>query len=351
MRPADGLRLVPAAAGSRLGIKAPYKLLLALTDRCNQRCTHCRIWNARARPEFTPDEIRRALQSLPSLRWVDLTGGEIFLRDDLGEVLDAVTGALPDLVFLHFPTNGSLPARILRETERVRSITRARIVVTVSVDGDAALHDRIRGVPGAFDAALETARNLDGLQGVDVFVGTTVTPENVDALDAVRDALVRRLPRFRPHEWHINLMTRSPHFFRNTGAAVPTSDRVLEVLPRLARLRGRPRNAFGWVERLYLGGLARFHRSGRPPAPCQALRASLFVDAGGDVYGSHILDTRLGNLRDAGFDLRAILDGPPARAERRRISEQPCTECWTPCEAYHAMLASPLRAFFRGLRM
>jgi len=351
MRLADGLRLIPAVLGSDLGITAPYKLLLALTDRCNQRCNHCRIWTAAPRPELTPGEISRSLQSLPSLRWVDLTGGEIFLRADLGEVLDAVAEALPDLLFLHFPTNGSLPGRILRETARIRARTRARIVVTVSVDGDETLHDRIRGAPGAFAAALETVRVLDDLTGVDVFVGTTVTPRNVDALDAIRDALDRHHPRFRPDEWHINLMTRSPHFFRNTGVTALTSDQVLEVLPRLARLRGRPRDAFGRVERLYLGGLARFHRSGRAPAPCQALRASLFVDAGGDVFGCHVLDTRLGNLRDTGFDLSAVLDRPPARAERRRIAKQPCLDCWTPCEAYHAMLASPVRTILRGLRL
>ena len=349
MRLTDGLGLAPAVLGSRLGVTTPYKLLLVLTDQCNQRCAHCRIWAASPRPELTAEEIGRSLRSLPSLRWVDLTGGEIFLRRDIGEVFDAVVENVDRLVFLHFPTNGSDPARIVAETRRLCCLTSARIVVTVSIDGDEALHDRIRGSRGAFEKALDTFRILDALPGVDVFVGTTITPGNMDALASIRTALDRHLPGLRPDQWHINFMTRSKHFFRNTEVAGLSSEEILEVIPRLDRLRGKPRNAFAWVERFYLRGLGRFHRRGDPPAPCQALRASLFVDTSGDVFGCHILDHRVGNLRDAGYDLPAILRSPPALAERGWIASTPCTECWTPCEAYHAMLAAPVRAFLRGL--
>ena len=350
MHLADGLRLAPAVLGSRLGILAPYKLLLSLTDRCNQRCAHCRTWTTTPGPELTPEEIGRSLRSLPSLRWVDLTGGEIFLRRDLDMVFDAVVESVHPLLFLHFPTNGSAPDRILAGTHRLRGRTSARIVVTVSVDGDEALHDRLRGTPGAFERAMETLRSLDALSGVDVFVGTTVTPENAHALPSIRGALDRHVPGLRSDQWHLNVMTRSPHFFRNTGIPALSSEQVLALIPQLEELRGRPRDAFAQVERFYLRGLRRFHRRGTPPAPCQALRASLFVHADGDVYGCHILDHRLGNLRSADFDLAGVLRSPPAAAERRRIARAPCAACWTPCEAYHAMLAGPLRTVLRGLR-
>ncbi len=62
----------------------PIDALVAITYRCNARCAMCNIWRAKPSEELRPD----AYAALPaSLRSVNLTGGEPFLRDDLPDIV------------------------------------------------------------------------------------------------------------------------------------------------------------------------------------------------------------------------------------------------------------------------
>ena len=347
----EGLSLFPGVAGARWRPARPYKLLLAVTDRCTLRCRACRSWARPPRDELTPAEIGALLAGLPSLRWLDLTGGEPTARPDLREVADAVAGQARRLVFLHFATNGADPAAAEDLARRVVARGGPPPVVTVSLDGDEALHDRLRGRPGAFLSAVEAARRLQALPGVQVYVGTTLTPDTVPALAATGRALARALPDLVPRHWHVNAMQRSAHFFANEGQALPAPAALARALDEVRRQRGAPRDAFALAEWTWLQLFHRHQRTGTPPVPCQALRASVFVDAAGQVFPCHLRDTPLGDVRDHGLSLPDVLRGAPARAEDRAIHDEPCARCWTPCEAYHAILAHPVLSVARAMRI
>jgi MoaA/NifB/PqqE/SkfB family radical SAM enzyme len=348
LRLADGLRLAPAVARSRARGGPPYKLLLSLTDRCTHRCQACRTWTVAPGDELRPTEIATLLGGLPSLRWLDLTGGEIVARPDAGELAEAVAGQAERLVFLHFATNGWEPGKVRMFAQGLLRARGPRLVVTVSVDGDEALHDRMRGQPGAFGRAVETVQALAGLPHTDVYLGTTLTPLNAPHLDRVGEALARALPALVPARWHVNGMTHSAHFFRNEGVPGLDAADALAAARAIERLRGRSRDAFALIERVYLRALRSYLATGRAPAPCQALRASVFVGATGEVHPCHLRGERLGNVRAAGLSLPRVLAGPRARALRRRLEREGCAGCWTPCEAYHAIVAAPLRAAARA---
>ena len=352
MKWTDGLSLAPAVARSRFLGGPPFKLLLSLTDRCTHRCSHCRTWTRAPGDELRPDEVARMLDHLPGLRWLDLTGGEIVARPDADALADAIASRSSRLVFLHFATNGWAPQRVLAFADRLRAAPGPRtrpLIVTVSIDGDRALNDRLRGRKGAFDRAVATAEALARLPGVDVYVGTNVTPDNIDALERTHAAIVQALPGLGRDRWHVNLMNRSGHFFGNLDVPTPAPADLRRAVDSIGRLRGTPRDAFAVVERLFLATLRGYLADGDAPVPCQALRASVFVGPTGDVHPCHVHQACLGNLRDADCDVNRILDGAPARRERTRIRQSRCAECWTPCEAYPAMIASPLRTLLAAL--
>jgi len=122
---------------------APLKLNLCLTYWCQYKCKTCNIWRRKPTDELSTDEIRALVRENPHVNWVDLTGGEIFLRPDIDEVFDAILAGWSRLALLHFPTNGFQTDRIVRSVERVARHRRgARIVVTVSLDGDEAVTTR-----------------------------------------------------------------------------------------------------------------------------------------------------------------------------------------------------------------
>src|SRR3954451_7823958 len=144
----------------------PLKLNLCLTYWCQYRCKTCNIWQRKPADELTTAEITALVRHNPDVSWVDLTGGEIFLRRDIDEVLDAVVSGWRHLAVLHFPTNGFQTDRIVASVARLAGRGPAHTIVTVSLDGNEALNDEIRGVRGGFRRQMDTFVALRAIPGI-----------------------------------------------------------------------------------------------------------------------------------------------------------------------------------------
>ncbi|MBD3305624.1 4Fe-4S cluster-binding domain-containing protein, partial [candidate division KSB3 bacterium] len=114
----------------------PYKLTFAVTYRCNYRCKTCNIWQRKPLHELTFDEIRSFLRRSSRFSWIHLTGGEIFLRKDLFDIIEVMLTECPNLLLLNFPTNGFLTDRIVATVEKVIALNPPKFFVTISMDGD-----------------------------------------------------------------------------------------------------------------------------------------------------------------------------------------------------------------------
>ncbi len=329
--------------------RAPNRVVFDVTRRCNLRCAMCRTWEIAPGHELRPDEVRRVLARMPGLTWLDLTGGEPFLRADVGELFDAVLDATPSLRVLHFPTNGWFTERVLQVARRVRERRPGvQLIITVSVDGPAALHDRMRGREGSFARALATFRALRDLDGVDAYVGTTITRDNYDALDALDAALRAEVRGFRPSEWHWNWLQRSAHFFANDRSDALDPPPPEDVVRAHIRRRGWPRSLVDLMELLFLVNLE-FYRRGEPSGiVCQSLRSAVFLSPEGDLYPCHVYDRPLGNVRER--DFAELWASPEVAAARRDIERLACGGCFTPCEAYPALAGAPLQTLRQTAR-
>ncbi|MFN2229783.1 MAG: radical SAM protein, partial [Anaerolineae bacterium] len=159
-----------------------------LTLRCNLRCLHCGATAGSARPdELTTAEALRVADELAALKTdeVTLMGGEVFLRPDWLAVAQALrAGGVQVVVF----TNCTLitPERIAQ-----LAALEPRTIGTSIDGGCAAVHDEIRGVPGAF---AKTLAAIDDLQAAGLRVGviTTLTRRNLYELPAIARLLVGR---------------------------------------------------------------------------------------------------------------------------------------------------------------
>ena len=109
---APGLALLRSTA---VRPPAPLKLNLCLTYWCQYKCKTCNIWQRKPTDELTTDELRALVRENPHVNWVDLTGGEIFLRPDIDEIFDAILTGWSRLALLHFPTNGFQTDRIVAQ--------------------------------------------------------------------------------------------------------------------------------------------------------------------------------------------------------------------------------------------
>jgi radical SAM protein with 4Fe4S-binding SPASM domain len=132
--------------------------------KCDQACDHC---GTRAGPEPRPSELSteevfevgRALVRL-GCREVALIGGEAYLRHDIHEIVRFLAGVG---LRVAMQTGG----RTLTAA-RARALADAGLTaVGVSVDGPAAVHDRLRGNLGSHRAAIAA---LDAARGAGMIV-------------------------------------------------------------------------------------------------------------------------------------------------------------------------------------
>jgi MoaA/NifB/PqqE/SkfB family radical SAM enzyme len=328
-----GARILDA----RLRPGRPFKVTWMLTDRCDCRCVGCRIWEQKKRRELTAEEIGRALAAAPSVRWLNLTGGEPFLRDDLPEIAAAAHAALPGLVLLDFPTTGQRHEAIVAGCRRIAALGIPRVYVTVSVEGPPALHDRLRGRPGAFENALKTFAALRFVPGLRCWLGMTLNEQNADTVDEMLAAAREHAPDATFADVHFNVYTVSGHYYANEGAPLKPPPALGETLRRAIRARSGSANPADLIEAAYLRLLPKYLRTGRSPLPCESVRASVFIDTVGDVFPCTVYGRVLGNLREQ--TLGEILRGAEARDARDVVRRDACPGCWSPCEAFPTIVA------------
>lgn len=164
--------------------EAPRALDLSLTGRCNLRCAYC----------FYADEMV-GRRDLPAERWLDffreldglavrsltLSGGELFLRPDLWELLDGIVAARMRYSIL---TNGTLLTEDVLAQLGQAHRRRRLDVVQVSIDGSRAeIHDASRG-KGSFEKAIRGLRLLRAA-GFPATARVTVNRHNVGDLENV----------------------------------------------------------------------------------------------------------------------------------------------------------------------
>jgi Fe-coproporphyrin III synthase len=322
----------------------PYKLTLAPTYRCNYKCYYCGLWK-RSTAELDAATLVNAIAPLKSLTWLDVTGGEIFVRRDIEEICLALVAALPRLALIHFPTSGSYPERATRLAEKL-SQKGVKVVVSVSLEGPARLHDKVRCAPGAYGRAVETFRLLARIPHVSVYSGTTIIGENADLVpQGVFQALRQDLEFLTSDMMHFNVMQGSNHYFCNDDAVAPSPSRVASALRRIVRWKGVPKTPFCLLElgfqAIALNSLA--GRQGLVPT-CSALRSSLFIAPDGTVFPCHIWGEPVGRI-DADTSLLHIVKSERWRWLRNQVEAESCPTCWTPCEAYPTLLTRGAKPF------
>ncbi len=351
MRP-HPLRLLRAGArvveANVRRLPRPLKINLCVTYWCQYKCQTCNIWQRKPKDELTTDELLQFVAANAGTEWFDVTGGEIFLRPDIGDVLEAVLRSWHRLVVLHFPTNGFLTDRIVATTERLARLGRTPIVVTVSVDGDRTLNDEIRGIAGGFDRQMATFQALRRVPGVRAVLGMTLSRLNAGRVREVFEACRQACGTLSPNEFHLNVAQTSSHYYGTGPDATftPSPDRIRQALEEYEAL-GRSWGVAAAVERRYLARMRRFVETGTTPMPCHALRSSCFVDPWGTVYPCISYGTPVGSLREHAFDLGAIWAGETARRLQAEIWRGECPQCWTACEAYQSILGNALAPWRR----
>jgi MoaA/NifB/PqqE/SkfB family radical SAM enzyme len=289
----------------------PFSIVASVTFRCNSKCRTCDVWR-KPSDDMTVKEWRQVFANLGrSPFYLTFTGGEPFLRKDFDEIV--IAGAdlcRPGVITI--PTNGLLTQRIVEQVRRICSAaSHLQIGINLSLDGIGQEHDEIRQVPGNWDRAMETWQGLKELQAehenLVLSVHTVVSKFNIHR---VRD-IVEGLESLEPDSLITEVAEERVELGTVGWDITPAPE---EYAPIADYLSARARV-------MQVGGLARFTQAFRAQyyqwaqqilkeqvqvIPCQAGWASGHIAPDGDVWTCCIRAEPVGNLRQSGYDLRAI---------------------------------------------
>ena len=146
-----------------------------ITDRCNLACRHCLFaCSPETRTTLSVEDFKRAfLQSFAlGARVFFLTGGEPMMHPDFDEICRTILNHSEQnhLVLL---TNGLL---LKQRWSVLKEFSRQRLHLQISVDGNQAIHDRVRGA-GSYERMCK-ALALAGEQGIDTNLAMAVDRQN-----------------------------------------------------------------------------------------------------------------------------------------------------------------------------
>jgi radical SAM protein with 4Fe4S-binding SPASM domain len=327
--PAESSAIFPHARAHRRVV--PEDVLLVLTYRCNSRCVMCGIWEGdqSGKGELTPEEYAKILPD--TLRDINLTGGEVFLRNDLPEVVAAVRSAVPKARIV-ISTNGLQPRRTEKMLPQILK-TDPGIGFAISIDGEEGVHDKVRGIRGGWQKAYDTVKLIQaaGVTNLRIAFTATVTEvaDNTAHLGKIYD-----LARRTGVEFTCAVAHNSDHYFKTSANNGVNVEELARQLDYVAGNELRSRRLKSWLRAYFHKGLVEHVRANVRPTPCEAGHTSFMIDPRGDVYPCNILNLPVGNVRETPFEEIWRSQRMEAARDVVRQCNQPC---WMVCTARASM--------------
>ncbi len=295
-------------------VQQPTDASVILTYRCPMQCRMCNIWQY---PTDKKEEIKAEdLKSLPKLKFINLTGGEPFIREDLPEIVEECYRHAPRIVI---STSGWFEDRVIKLAERFPNIG-----IRISIEGLSGKNDELRGRQGGFDKGLRTLLKLKAMGVKDIGFGCTVSNNNSSDMLALY-----RLSR----ELGLEFATAAFHnsyYFHKDDNVITNRDEVIKNFEQLIEWQLGENHPKSWFRAFFNMGLINYIEGGRRMLPCEAGMANFFIDPWGEVYPCNGLEEKcwkesMGNIRRD--DFMTIWNSEQAEKVREKVRKCP-KNCW-----------------------
>lgn len=333
--------------------RIPFYTIFYITSRCNARCAHCFNWriveDSDKRKELTLEEIEKIAKNWGDMLILNLTGGEPYLRDDLAEIV-GLFKKYTDVEIIAIPSNGFLTDKILETINKLlKNFPDLYFRFAFSVDGIGEKHDKIRGVPGAFDRVVKTVKEVKKLKekykNFSVFTNSCFMSLNQDSF----------MDTLKFIKENIDVDTMSITYIRGDvklGEAQKNlyNEKYKEAINYVSKLnrdnfKNHPLSNFIWN----ISAFARERvfenlKINKRNFECYAIRKMIVVEDTGEVRVCEMLPTSLGNLRNADYDIKKIVFSDLARSEYKKIKNHNCNCTWE-CAIRTGIIYNPKECF------
>ena len=278
----------------------PQSILVELTHDCNLDCYYCYIRKSKTRRYLTTLEWLETLAGLAEAGglYLILSGGEVFLRNDLIQIIREARGLKFAVSLI---SNGTNISRNMAKAIAALGVLDVGLSLHATSPG---LHDKLSGQPGSFVRTLEALRLLVSL-GVKVGIKHTVSKANCGEFRGLAKLATREHAIFECDSVVV------PH---GKSGISPHALSVAQIREFLRFMKMKP------ISSACAGNAGtNLH--------CDAGRSVMGISAYGDVLPCIQLPLVFGNVRTQ--SIKAIWHGEKARKFRvqERSVARECLEC------------------------
>lgn len=317
---------------------APRDASIILTYRCPMRCKMCNIWK---NPTDKDTELKaEELKKLPHLKFINLTGGEPFVREDLVDIVDVCFSKTKRIVI---STSGWFEDRIIALAERFPNIG-----IRISIEGLSQKNDELRGREGGFDKGLRTLLRLREKGLKDIGFGCTVSNNNSKDMISLYRLSKELGMEFATASFH------NSYYFHKNDNVVTNKEEVCSDFETLINMQLKESHPKSWFRAFFNMGLINYIEGNRRMLPCEAGTMNFFIDPYGEVYPCNGLEEKywkesMGNIRNAS-DFMEIWHSEQADRVRSMVRKCP-KNCWmvgTASPVMHKYVRYPMQWALRN---
>ncbi len=296
-------------------IPMPTDVSIITTYRCQMRCTMCNIWR---NPTDEKKEITaRDLSILPNFRFVNITGGEPFQREDLEEIIDVMFKKAPRIVI---STSGWHTEKIINLAKKYPNIG-----IRVSIEGLKHTNDMLRGRETGYDRAIVLLKELKKMGVKDIGFGMTVSNMNHRDIIPLYEVAKEMDLEFATAAFH------NSNYFHKYDNMINQTKAVTEDIEKLVNRLLKEKHPKAWFRAFFNLGLINYINGGKRMLPCEAGTANFFIEPYGEVYPCNGLEDgiwkqSMGNIKEA-KNFEEIWYGEKAQQVREKVAQCP-KNCW-----------------------
>ncbi|MBI4667147.1 MAG: radical SAM protein [Nitrospinae bacterium] len=322
----QAINLARFKLGATRPICGPMKAQWELTYHCNLKCLHCQIWKipySQIRQNtLSLEQQKRILDDLAAngVRHVSFSGGEMFLQKTVYELIAHAKSR-------GMKVGGNSNAFLINPMIAGKIADSGLDMLYISMDGDnAATHDHIRGVPGAFGRVFEAVKNLKSAKpGIKVFFNTTINAMNVGQLTGI----ARLARKAGVNGLTIEMTNTFDKYSPNRELILPDEklpllkSQIKELFGNYRELLPHPPGYFDEFE-TYLHNPDELYKY-----RCVAGYTTAQIHPNGDLYPCPVAFKKIGNLAEKPF--KELWFSREADEIRLDIKENRHPICWVTC--------------------
>lgn len=309
-------------------------MIVHVTTACNFRCEHCFVDFESEKRDLKLAHFQKLGEQSPPLLWLDIGGGEPFLRKDLADIILSF-----DSKIVHIPTNGSLLPQMLAQIEKIQAHSDREIIIGLSLDGLEKNHNLIRKENDSWNQVWDAYEALKDLNNVSVKVCTVINNKNIDEIIPLMEEVQRRGVDF-----HSVILLRGETL--DPSMKLPSIDELKQLAPKMFQILNR--YDYG-KSPLAASILKNFHRylwntsiktleQQTQVIPCLAGQTQLVVWGDGQVSACEMLPPVASLIEQ---DLPTIIASDMWQEQKQLIKDKKC-HCTHNCAMLDSIFYNPV---------